>query len=109
MSESMKDIFYHALLARAAYAELETNDKKENYDSLTDLSGQSAMHKEMADFIQSRFDFVASSLDNDGSIEFPSSIDPTDIFQVNGYDGIVFKEKEKKSHVTKNKKSHAYC
>ena len=28
--------------------------------------------------------------------------------RVDGYDGIIFKEKEKKSHVTKNKKSHAY-
>lgn len=102
MPQSMKDIFYHALLARAAYAELETNDKRENYDSLTDLSGQSAMYKDMAEFIQSRFDFVASSLDNDGSIEFPSSMDPTDIFQVNGYDGIVFKEKETGNYVLAN-------
>ncbi|WP_201592892.1 hypothetical protein [Psychrobacter fozii] len=73
MSQSVKDIFYHALLARAAYAELETNDKRENYDSLTDLSGQSAMYKDMAEFIQSRFDFVTSSLDNDGYFEYQPS------------------------------------
>lgn len=107
MSQSMKDIFYHALLARAAYAELETDDKLENYNSLTDLSGQSKMHKEMADFIQARFDFVASSLDNDGSIEFPSSIDPTDIFRVDGYDGIMFKEKATGNYVLANRGTEA--
>jgi hypothetical protein len=101
----MKDIFYHALLVRAAYSEID--DKDTMLDKLKN-DPQSAMHEKMAEFIQSRFDFVASSLDNDGSIEFPSSIDPTDIFQVNGYDGIVFKEKNKKSHVTKNKKSYEY-
>ena len=26
MSQSVKDIFYHALLARAAYSEMESND-----------------------------------------------------------------------------------
>lgn len=100
MSQSMKDIFYHALLARAAYANMNNNDSDEW--RLLQTESQSAMHEAMADFIQSRFDFVASSLDNDGSIEFPSSMDPTDIFQVNGYDGIVFKEKETGNYVLAN-------
>ncbi|MED6317501.1 MAG: hypothetical protein VYA60_09750 [Pseudomonadota bacterium] len=100
MSQSIKNIFYHALLARAAYANMEDNDT--SWDELTKRDGQSKMHEAMADFIQSRFDFVASSLDNDGSIEFPSSMDPTDIFQVNGYDYIVFKEKETGNYVLAN-------
>ncbi|WP_299329176.1 hypothetical protein [uncultured Psychrobacter sp.] len=100
MSQSMKDIFYHALLARAAYANM--NNNKSDEWRLLQTESQSAMHKAMADFIKSRFDFVASSLDNDGSIEFPSSMDPTDIFQVNGYDGIVFKEKETGNYVLAN-------
>ena len=108
MSQSMKDIFYHALLARAAYAEIEKSD-----EMLLKLqnSPQSDMDKAMADFVQSRFDFVASSLDNNGSIEYEYSLDPLDPanhVNVDGYDGIVFKEKNKKSHVTKNKKSYAY-
>lgn len=59
MSQSMKDIFYHALLARAAYAEIEKSD-----EMLLKLqnSPQSDMDKAMADFVQSRFDFVASSV-----------------------------------------------
>ena len=111
MSQSMKDIFYHALLARAAYAEIEKSDemllKFQN-------SPQSDMDKAMAEFIQSRFDFVASSLDNDGYFEYQPSLDPIEAanpanhVNVDGYDGIVFKEKNKKSHVTKNKKSYAY-
>ena len=105
MSQSIKDIFYHALLARAAYANMEDNDT--SWDELTKRDGQSKMHEAMADFIQSRFDFVASSLDNDGSIEFPSSMDPTDIFQVNGYDGIVFKEKETGNYVLANRGTEA--
>lgn len=75
MSQSMKDIFYHALLARAAYANMKNNESDEW--RLLQTEEQSAMYAEMADFIQARFDFIASSLDNDGSIEFPSSIDPT--------------------------------
>ena len=72
------------------------------------------MHKDMAEFIQSRFDFVVSSLDNDGYFEYQPSLDPIEAanpanhVNVDGYDGIVFKEKNKKSHVTKNKKSYAY-
>ena len=112
MSQSVKDIFYHALLARAAYANMEDNDT--SWDELTKRDGQSKMHEAMAEFIQSRFDFVASSLDNNGSIEYEYSLDPLDPanpanhVNVDGYDGIVFKEKNKKSHVTKNKKSYAY-
>ena len=104
MSQSMKDIFYHALLARAAYAEIE--DKDTMLDKLKN-DPQSAMSEKMADFIQARFDFVASSLDNDGSIEFPSSIDPTDIFEVNGYDGIVFRNKETGNYVLANRGTEA--
>ncbi|WP_367106293.1 hypothetical protein [uncultured Psychrobacter sp.] len=105
MSQSMKDIFYHALLARAVYTNMKNNDT--SWDGLTREDGQSKMSEEMADFIQSRFDFVASSLDNDGSIEFPSSIDPTDIFQVDGYDGIMFKEKATGNYVLANRGTEA--
>ena len=112
MSQSVKDIFYHALLARAAYSEMESNDLN-NWEKLKS-DKQSAMYKDMAEFIQSRFDFVASSLDNDGYFEYQPSLDPLEAINpanhvnVDGYDGIVFKEKNKKSHVTKNKKSYAY-
>ena len=96
MSESIKDIFYHALLARAAYAEIEKSD-----EMLLELqkNPQSDMDKAMADFIQSRFDFVASSLDKNGSIEYEPSLDPLEAVNpanyvnVDGYDGIVFREK----------------
>ena len=112
MSQSVKDIFYHALLARAAYSDMESNDLN-NWEKLKS-DKQSAMHKDMAEFIQSRFDFVASSLDNDGYFEYQPSLNPIEAanpanyVNVDGYDGIVFKEKNKKSHVTKNKKSYAY-
>lgn len=74
MSQSIKDIFYHALLARASYSEMKSNDLQD-WSLLEDEAGQSAMYKDMADFIQTRFDFVASSLDNNGSIELQPSLD----------------------------------
>ena len=107
MSQSIKDIFYHALLARAAYANMEDNDT--SWDELTKRDGQSKMHEAMADFIQSRFDFVASSLDNNGSIEIQPSLDPLEAINpanhvnVDGYDGIVFKNKETGNYVLANR------
>lgn len=112
MSQSMKDIFYHALLARAAYAELDGNLENDLL-KLKDLTGQSAMHEAMADFIQTRFDFVASSLDNNGSIELQPSLDPleaanpSNYVNVDGYDGIVFKEKETGNYVLANRGTEA--
>jgi|GEM_PF-1909444 hypothetical protein len=106
MSQSVKDIFYHALLARAAYANMNNNESDEW--RLLQTESQSAMHEAMADFIQSRFDFVASSLDNNGSIEYESSLDPLEAanpanhVNVDGYDGIVFKEKETGNYVLAN-------
>ena len=111
MSQSVKDIFYHALLARAAYSEMESNDLN-NWEKLKS-DKQSAMHKDMAEFIQSRFDFVASSLDNNGSIEYEYSLDPLDPanpanhVNVDGYDGIVFKNKETGNYVLANRGTEA--
>ena len=110
MSQSIKDIFYHALLARAAYAELDGNLENDLL-KLKDSTGQSAMDTDMAEFIQSRFDFVASSLDNNGSIEYEYSLDPLDPanpanhvnVNVDGYDGIIFKEKETGNYVLANR------
>ena len=107
----MKDIFHHALLARAAYSEMESNDLN-NWEKLKS-DKQSAMHKDMAEFIQSRFDFVASSLDNNGSIEYEYSLDPLDPanpanhVNVDGYDGIVFKNKETGNYVLANRGTEA--
>ncbi|PYE36601.1 hypothetical protein [Psychrobacter fozii] len=111
MSQSVKDIFYHALLARAAYSEMESNDLN-NWEKLKS-DKQSAMHKDMAEFIQSRFDFVASSLDNDGYFEYQPSLDPLEAINpanhvnVDGYDGIVFKEKETGNYVLANRGTEA--
>ena len=107
MSQSVKDIFYHALLARAAYSEMESNDLN-NWEKLKS-DKQSAMYKDMAEFIQSRFDFVASSLDNDGYFEYQPSLDPLEAINpanhvnVDGYDGIVFKNKETGNYVLANR------
>lgn len=49
MSQSMKDIFYHALLARAAYSEMKSNDLG-NWEKLKS-NKQSAMYTDIADFI----------------------------------------------------------
>ena len=112
MSQSIKDIFYHALLARASYSEMKSNDLQD-WSLLEDEAGQSAMYKDMADFIQSRFDFVASSLDNNGSIGYDSSLDPLEAanpanhVNVDGYDGIVFKEKETGNYVLANRGTEA--
>lgn len=112
MSQSIKDIFYHALLARASYSEMKSNDLQD-WSLLEDEAGQSAMYKDMADFIQTRFDFVASSLDNNGSIELQPSLDPleaanpSNYVNVDGYDGIVFKEKETGNYVLANRGTEA--
>ena len=76
MNATMKDIFYHALLARAAYADMkklpETEEMQSQWDNLRD--GQSVMTLEMAQFIQSRFEFIDSSLSNDIAVD--PEIDP---------------------------------
>lgn len=49
MPQSMKDIFYHALLTRAAYANLDENSDT-SWNKLID-DKQSAIYADMADFI----------------------------------------------------------
>lgn len=114
MSQSIKDIFYHALLARTAYAEINEVDESKmqsQWDTLRE--GQSAMYADMADFVQSRFDFVASSLDNYGYFEYQPSLDPLEAINpanhvnVDGYDGIVFKNKETGNYVLANRGTEA--
>ena len=50
MPQSIKDIFYHALLARAAYSEMKSNDLQD-WSLLEDEAGQSIMYADMVDFI----------------------------------------------------------
>lgn len=105
----MKDIFYHALLARAAYANLKkTSDDNQQAEWDKLLSGQSAMTESMAKFIQDRFEVVDSSLNNDLSFTYdPLSGDfvPTigNLLGFNGYDAILFKKKDSDEYVLANR------
>ncbi|MGE6440601.1 hypothetical protein ACQKC9_03435 [Psychrobacter sp. NPDC078409] len=50
MSQSVKGIFYHVLLARAAYSEMKSNDFQD-WSLLEGEAGQSTMYADMVDFI----------------------------------------------------------
>lgn len=107
MNASMKDVFYHALLARAGYMLAE--NRKEDF-KLNEVSKylqedpQSAMTQAMADYLVSKFDFVAVSDDNDIGIELEKPdipiypLTPTIEPKVNGYNGLIFKSKTDANH-----------
>ena len=78
----------------------------ENWERLKS-DKQSAMNKEMAEFIQQRFDFVASSLHNNICFDLTPTVDPADILKVDGYDGIIFKEKGTDHYLLANRDTEA--
>lgn len=105
MSSSMKDVFYHALLARAAYADLRVGS--DLVDSLMSAQ-QSDMSKEMAEFIQDRFEVVDSSLNNDASLTYDplsGKFLPTwrNLFGFDGYDAVLFKKRDSDEYVLANR------
>ena len=110
----MKEIFYHALLARAAYADMEKKDTvkemEREWAELNNPQGQSKMTAEMAQFIESRFEFIDSSLSNDITVDpeidpINGTIEPNT--ELNGYDGLIFKEKGTDHYILANRGTEA--
>lgn len=80
MTQSIKEVFYHAMLARAAYANIvDDRDTEELIQR-----GQSGMKEKMAQYFTKHFAFFNSSIDNPAT----------------GYDGIVFQEKNDDGQLT---------
>ena len=114
MNATMKEIFYHALLARAAYADMEKKDTvkemEREWAELNNPQGQSKMTAEMAQFIESRFEFIDSSLSNDITVDpeidpINGTIEPNT--ELNGYDGLIFKEKGTDHYILANRGTEA--
>ncbi len=106
MKATMKDVFYHALLARAGYALVE-NDKDAEIDGgfVTNKlieSVQSKMTEAMADYLMSKFNFVIASQDKDFLVDVslnhfsttPVTIEP----KLDGYNGLIFQSKADNTH-----------
>lgn len=107
MKATMKDVFYHALLARAGYM-LAENKKDgvtlEDVPKLLMESKQSKMTSAMADYLVSKFDFIKVADDDDVGVElemptipiYPAT--PTLQPKINGYNGMIFQSKTDNNH-----------